>query len=124
MPTIIAGNNCPADPAKILWGPNDTRLSNPTIIDMVYPVLLRHQTSGIDKTAKLRLAAIKGPTLAGVSVSGATSCKQGHILNCELKCYISSRASLGKACYSSVNYIVKCVKNEIERKLMLRIKYL
>ena len=65
VPTIIAGNIWPADPAKILWGPNETRPSNPTIIEMVYPILLRHQTSGIDKTAKLRLAAINGPTLAG-----------------------------------------------------------
>ena len=65
VPTIIAGNIWLADPAKNLWGPNDTRPSNPTITDMVYPTLLRHQTSGIDQTAKLRLAAIKGPTLAG-----------------------------------------------------------
>ncbi len=65
VPTIIAGNIWPADPVKILWGPNDIRPSNPTIIEVVYPILLRHQTSEIDTTAKLRLAAIKGPTLAG-----------------------------------------------------------
>jgi hypothetical protein len=63
VPTKIAGNSSPADAVNNFWGPNDTRPSNPTIIDMVYPVLLRHQTSGIDKTAKLRLAAIKGPLL-------------------------------------------------------------
>jgi hypothetical protein len=65
VPTIIAGNIWAADALKNLWGPNDIRPSNPTIIEVMYPILLRHQTSGIDTTAKLRLAAIKGPTLAG-----------------------------------------------------------
>jgi hypothetical protein len=33
VPTIIAGNIWSADSSKNLWGPNDIRPSNPTIIE-------------------------------------------------------------------------------------------
>lgn len=65
VPITIAGNIWSTDSEKNLWGPNDTRPRSPTIIEVMYPILLRHQKSGIDTTAKLRLVAIKGPTLAG-----------------------------------------------------------
>jgi len=56
-PKIITGTSkSAAGSRKNFWGPKDITHISPTIIELMYPILLRQRTSGSDSTAKERVA--------------------------------------------------------------------
>jgi hypothetical protein len=58
-PKIITGDSkFAACSIKNFWGPRDIKHISPTIIELMYPILLRQKISGSDSTAKERVAPI------------------------------------------------------------------
>jgi hypothetical protein len=63
--TITGDSDFASCSIKNFWGPRDIKHISPTIMALMYPILLRQKMSGSDSRAKERVAPIYGPTLPG-----------------------------------------------------------